>query len=433
MNLKNILIKLLLAYFFITPESSAVFSFHKLKINTAHLDSLYEELILNGERVGIIHIYSEFPDYKWTPAKNEGIACVDDAARAAIFYSHYYIKSGKPKARRRTEMLLKFILNMQAENGYFYNFIKEDNSINKTGKTSSATANWWSWRALWALSETYNQISKTNKDLAARILKSEELLIKQIKNDFVRNVKIIRSNGKKEYVWLPFKFASDQGAILALGLSRFYSFRKDSIVRKIIISICNGIIKMQKGSAEDFPYHAFLSWKNKWHAWGNMQAFALLTAGEVSGRDDFRQAAINEITNFYIYLKNKNYLSEFSLEEDGNYKIKQFPQIAYGIRPMIFASLKAFEITRDNKFAMIAGRLAAWFFGKNAARSVMYNEKTGICFDGILSANQINRNSGAESTIETLLSLLKINNNKIALNALFEQTQSSININNGRL
>lgn len=35
----------------------------------------------------------------------------------------------------------------------------------------------------------------------------------------------------------------------------------------------------------------------------------------------------------------------------------------------------------------------------------MYNPETGICFDGVVDSWQINLNSGAESTIEALLSM----------------------------
>ena len=47
----------------------------------------------------------------------------------------------------------------------------------------------------------------------------------------------------------------------------------------------------------------------------------------------------------------------------------------------------------------------------------MYDENTGIVFDGIESAQKVNMNSGAESTIEALLSLQKIMNNKVAYKA----------------
>ena len=45
----------------------------------------------------------------------------------------------------------------------------------------------------------------------------------------------------------------------------------------------------------------------------------------------------------------------------------------------------------------------------------MYNPHTGIFYDGIENENLINKNSGAESTIEGLLSLLKISQNQTAL------------------
>jgi hypothetical protein len=38
----------------------------------------------------------------------------------------------------------------------------------------------------------------------------------------------------------------------------------------------------------------------------------------------------------------------------------------------------------------------------------MYDPATGICFDGIISKQEINKNSGAESTIESLMILLEI-------------------------
>ena len=39
----------------------------------------------------------------------------------------------------------------------------------------------------------------------------------------------------------------------------------------------------------------------------------------------------------------------------------------------------------------------------------MYNLKNGRCYDGILSKNKINKNAGAESTIEALLSIAAVN------------------------
>ncbi|RWA50097.1 sugar phosphotransferase, partial [Yersinia pestis] len=49
--------------------------------------------------------------------------------------------------------------------------------------------------------------------------------------------------------------------------------------------------------------------------------------------------------------------------------------------------------------------LSLWFFKNNPAQAQMYYPVTGIAFDGIDSATTVNKNSGAESTIEALLTL----------------------------
>ncbi len=99
-------------------------------------------------------------------------------------------------------------------------------------------------------------------------------------------------------------------------------------------------------------------------------------------------------------------------------KESKFAQIAYSIRPMIFAAIKANDITGNNKYAALAGEIANWFYGDNIAKIKMYHENSGICYDGIISETEVNKNSGAESTIEALLSLQKISQNEIASKTL---------------
>ena len=48
----------------------------------------------------------------------------------------------------------------------------------------------------------------------------------------------------------------------------------------------------------------------------------------------------------------------------------------------------------------------------------MYDPKTGRGYDGIINKNKINKNAGAESTIETLATLVEIENNPISLRFL---------------
>ena len=56
----------------------------------------------------------------------------------------------------------------------------------------------------------------------------------------------------------------------------------------------------------------------------------------------------------------------------------------------------------------LAGVAAAWYFGNNPAKAPMYDPATGRTFDGVVRDGMINRNSGAESTIHGLLSMLAL-------------------------
>ena len=51
---------------------------------------------------------------------------------------------------------------------------------------------------------------------------------------------------------------------------------------------------------------------------------------------------------------------------------------------------------------------ASWFFGANRAGQPMYDPATGVTFDGLEADGPINHNSGAESTIHGLLTMLAL-------------------------
>jgi hypothetical protein len=133
------------------------------------------------------------------------------------------------------------------------------------------------------------------------------------------------------------------------------------------------------------------------------------------------QSAILEINSFYRYLVEGNFLNELELRNINDrvslISVKQFPQIAYGIRPMVYACIEAFNITGDSSYAILAGQIGKWLIGKNPAAKFMYDMKTGKCFDGIISDNEINFNSGAESTIEALMTIIELSKNDLAFNA----------------
>ena len=383
-------------------------------VNTKHLDHLYTPVTFsNGAPAAGIYIYAEAPDYHLVADSDEGFTCVDDVARAALVYLRSENFLTDTAAQEKTKNLIHFILEMQAPNGYFYNFLFPDNSINKEGVTSSATPNWWSWRALQTLTEAAPLMKKVDADLAKNMDASVDKLVQNIKADLANLPKTTRQvSGLTVPQWLPAGSATDQAAILMLGLINYSSQNDDEFIKAYIRKLADGIVMMQQGDVSNFPYSAFMSWENVWHAYGCDQAYALLKAGAFLNDSDYTKKALQEIDNFYPWLLSNGMKSSFSLTKEEGKLLpvdeKEFEQIAYGLRPMIFAATEAYDLTGEQKYADIAGQLTAWFFEKNPAAAIMYDKETGRCFDGIIASNKINKNSGAESTIEALLSFQKI-------------------------
>ncbi|MCJ7554496.1 MAG: hypothetical protein MUO34_11500, partial [Ignavibacteriaceae bacterium] len=219
--------------------------------------------------------------------------------------------------------------------------------------------------------------------------------------------------------WLPAQTASDQAALLVISLSDYYKISGDKEILTYLNSLVQGITVMQIKDSDCEFNGAFLSWQNTWHGWGNSQSYALLKAYQVLKEEEIKTSALLELDNFYERLIEKVFLSYFKVQKNKcTYEViesNKYSQIAYAIRPMIFALLEAYNVTLDSAYAIKAGKVAQWFTGRNPAKVNMYNPKNGIFFDGIENENLVNKNSGAESTIEGLLSLLRISLNPIAL------------------
>lgn len=387
----------------------------KTMINTSHLDAMYEEKIVDGDTVGIIHIYSEYPDYKWKGDDDEGIACVDDATRAAIFYLRQFKATSNLDYLRKGQMLIKFLLTMQAPNGYYYNFIWPDGSIHKDGITSKPVPNFWAWRVLWAFGEALD-VLEISDPLRNEIIHQRQILVRNILNEksFQTN-ETDTTMGISFATWLPKTSGTDQAAIVLLGLSQmlrqdtFADFRyKDSIIT-LMDHFAEGIMLMQIEQPDSLHDGAFLSWENLWHAYANIQSYALLVTGEIFDDPHMISHAMYEIDRFYPAFLRAGGLDHFFVRADSSvisrYDTKSFSQIAYGRRPMIWASLKAYEMKKEEKYANLAKDLYSWFTGNNPANTPMYDPETGRGFDGISSLDAINKNAGAESTIESLLAL----------------------------
>lgn len=388
-------------------------------VNFAHLQHLTERILFQDDSVDIVHVYAEYPTYEWVDAKEsgpEGIACVDDAARAAVVYLRHYELTNDRMSLRRAVPLLRFVMKMQADDGQFYNFLFADHSINTEGKTSVKSFGWWAARAVWAMALGYRVLSGVDPALAAELRQRVEATFPHIEHVLTRfdSVRIIK--GYCVPRWLLYESAADATSELLLGLLEHYAATHDKRCSTYIERFALGLSLMQNGSVTKFPYGLHRSWETIWHMWGNSQTQALAQAGTLLGNRKFTASAELEGQAFYSRLLIHGFMKEMDVTTPD--RRVQFEQIAYGVRPMAVGLIRLYEATNKPEYLKMAGLAASWFSGNNAARQRMYDPQTGRCFDGINDSLSINMNSGAESTIEALLTLVELEKYPSALRYL---------------
>ena len=387
-------------------------------INTSHLEHLFQEIDINDSmNLGTVWIYSDAPDYPLVNDVDEGFTCVDDVSRALVFYCKKYKTNPLKKDLDKIRSLARFVMYMKADNGYYYNFMLPDNGINELHPNSKSVPNFWSWRAFWALTEMNLLDAPELIDLNAQVQAQLEQLLSKIELLFSADNEPIVMDGI-EIPWILGEYGGDQVSVIMIALANYYQSSESPVIENLLILLGNTLLEAQYGDQFRPPYYAFLSWRNTWHAWGNSQAYALLYTGRILDNRPFIDAGLNEVKYFYPFCMEQNYLSDFTIAISSDsifiQNVHSFPQIAYGIRPMIYASLEAYKLTGEEAYASQAGRLAMWYFGSNPAKQAMYDPITGRTFDGVNSCSISNFNSGAESTIEALLSIQAIESNGMA-------------------
>ncbi|MDN4523912.1 hypothetical protein [Fictibacillus fluitans] len=374
-------------------------------VNLEHLNFLNEDVTIDGVDMLITHIYSEAPDYKWVDASGEGIACVDDVARAAVVYLNDYEQNGNKKSLESAKKALNFVMHMQADDGEFYNFVYEDLSINKDGGTSKKSFDWWAARAMWAMGQGYSVFKKADPAYAAQLKDSFMLANKALQKKVNENYGEYKNvHGYKVPAWIG---GYDAMSNALLGLAYFYEAAPSASVKDSMKKVGRGLDEFQYGSYTKYPYGAHLDWDGSptlWHAWGSGQSFALAKAGRVLDEKKWVKSAQQEADQLFSHLLVTGMIKEMAPT------MAKDEQIAYGVNMLTQGFAEVYKATHNPKYAKYAGLAASWFTGNNDANAVMYDAKTGRGYDGLNGVTgKVNWNSGAESTIEALMALQTVN------------------------
>lgn len=395
---------------------------HSTLVNFSQLDQLCEDIDFQGKPCAIVHIYSDAPDYGWVDSAAEGISCVDDVARAAVVYLRASELGNDTLYTSRIRRLLNFVKAMQTEDGEFYNFIRKDLSISLDGETSRKAFKFWAARGYWALGEGYRFFKGKDSIFAAELRHAFRKCQQPLKALLANYGLFEVIHGRRYPTWLIDRYASDATSEFLLGAAAYLQAENDPEISQMALKLAEGVLAMQAKEPEPLS-GAFESWPGVWHAWGNVQVQALAKLAPILKRPELLRAAELSANTFLQTLLAEGWQHEYDFAKK---RFKTYPQIAYDARTTALGFLELYRATGKEKYAVLAGKAASWLTGSNVLGQSMYDPITGRGYDGI-DAKGLNRNAGAESTIEALYTLIEIESEGIVLNLIGQEDFPSPN------
>ena len=372
-------------------------------VNIHHVLSLVDSVQVAGQMLMFVRIYADYPTYEPVGAPGEGIACVDDAGRFMEVLETEILQFERSDLIPLARGITRFLLYMQRGDGLWHNFIYADGSINKTHKNSTAEFSWWAARGMRGLAAAYNIFRANEIEFADTLQWRFQLSARHFTPILDEYPTMNMTPLGPRAGWIPDN-APDRIAEFLLPLVKLHQVSPLDYPEEIR-KLAEGLLSYQYRVAGSPIDGMFFCWENVWHNWGNLQALAMLKAYEVLGNSTYLEAVERWADHYLIWAVEQDYFWEITVGAEDSISVKEFPQIAYGISSSYRGIRALAAMTGKAEHIASAEALIQWFHGKNRAGQSMYDPATGRCYDGINSSSELNRNSGAESTIEALLAL----------------------------
>jgi hypothetical protein len=290
----------------------------------------------------------------------EGVACVDDVARAAVLCCAIWSCTGNPLAAQCARGYLAFVRGMQEHDGRFSNFIWDWlGKHNTDGPTSFTGGGWWTARALSALAIGY---ATFHDPVDARAFRT--------------GLQWLRAD----------RLSAGQAAQGVLAALKFWRATNDEHALETAAELAETVARQHRGAALVDEAEA-----DPTHLWGRYEEVAMLNAGIVLHRSSYVAAAMDSADAVLVP-------AAMSLAE-------RTPTIPYEASCVARALYRLSDVTHSESYRDLAHGAAAWFTGQNAARVPVYDRAAGRIYDGIDPGPIVSRNAGAESNVEGLLAM----------------------------
>ncbi|WP_070010479.1 hypothetical protein, partial [Streptomyces abyssalis] len=346
----------------------------------------------------------------------QGAFNADDVARAAVVYLRHWTSTGSAHSRRSARELLRGVCYLQTTDGpHAGNVVlwqQADGTLTRSAHPpekpdpSDSGPSYWLARLIWALGEGFEGFRRADPAFASFLRDRLELALGALERDVLTRYGTWETaDGRRVPGWL-ITHGADATSEAVLGLAAYVRAGGGARARRAAARLAEGIAAMASGGPGRWPYGAVLPSAqslSQWHAWGAQMPTALVAADDVLGRPALLAAALADTAGFTPGLLTAGGCDNGWLPApvDRN-------QIAYGVDSRLRALLAVADRGGAPGLYPLAALTASWYFGANAAGEAVYDPDTGVTFDGIAPDGEINRNSGAESTIHGLLSMLAL-------------------------
>lgn len=403
-------------------------------ISLEHLNALKAWIETPQGPLPIWYVYAEptAAGYRPVPAAGEGVACVDDVARALLVYLEHYELTGDAASLDHARDAIAFLAYTRQEDGTYANFVMADGRLNLTGVTSRPGVNWWMARAMWGLAKAVQVFKTVDPEEAREIATLLKPSVEKLKDV----VKRAQPGGRLRFAVSGSEPAAtpaqalvepapanpqpapviagggaDVSAIFLLAISLLHSAQPDPELEALATALALGLRKAQQGDAATPPYRAVMPSPGSsavWTGWGSHGMEALGLAGIVFDRPEWVIWAAETAHALGTYIV----AGPGALAAQGPAPIP-YPQIAYDQSPLVRGLVYLHHATGRPLYSDLALLAASWLFGNNPALEPLHHGPSGRTFDGVDgdawgARGRVNYNAGAESTIEGLSMLLAL-------------------------
>lgn len=314
------------------------------------LVALTRPLAIEGPHALGVAIYAR-PDGEVFGAQEsgtEGVACIDDAARALVLWCDLWERTRSPIAREWVDGLLAFCRWMQQADGRFLNFVLDWNGApNVDGVTSRTNgASFWHARGARAMAKVW----RTFGDERAR------------------------ADYERARAWFDERpVPADVRAVHVIAALDAGEFAAD------VTRWCADIAAQRSGDVLLDGHDA-----TEPHLWGHIQEGVLAMAGATLDRPDLIDIARRSADGYLLPIIDRGF---------------DLPTVQpYGVASAVYVMERLRAATGDERYAAAARDARAWFDGRNPAGQPVYERLAGRVTDGI-DGDRINPHSGAEANI----------------------------------